>query len=185
MSEQIKGGIYNFPSPYWDNVSREAIELVEGLMTVDPDKRITADEALKHPWFQAVDEETYRNDPNLLPIFSSTVAQLADFTRGDTVVSSSSTGADLLARLAAGSSGGSGSASAAAAASVDLPRPAATTGDGSGSMGGDGSATADGSGGSGRGRGKRTRGGGSGSGSMNGGSVAGEGEGGDAPKRRK
>ena len=33
---------YDFPSPWWDNVSQEAKQLVQGLLTIDPVKRLTA-----------------------------------------------------------------------------------------------------------------------------------------------
>ena len=33
---------YDFPSPWWDNISKDAKDLVQGLLTVDPKKRLTA-----------------------------------------------------------------------------------------------------------------------------------------------
>ena len=33
---------YDFPSPWWDNVSKEAKDLVKGLLTIDPVQRLTA-----------------------------------------------------------------------------------------------------------------------------------------------
>ena len=36
---------YDFPSPWWDNVSPEAKSLVKGLLTIDPVKRLTAAQA--------------------------------------------------------------------------------------------------------------------------------------------
>lgn len=47
---QIKGGKYSFPSPYWDNITPEAKDLVTQLLTVDPKKRATSDQVLAHPW---------------------------------------------------------------------------------------------------------------------------------------
>ena len=47
----LQGG-YSMPSPYWDNVSSDAKDLVQRLIVVDPSKRLTASEALKHPWIQ-------------------------------------------------------------------------------------------------------------------------------------
>ncbi|KAK9695576.1 serine/threonine protein kinase [Basidiobolus ranarum] len=52
MQAQIREGIYNFPSPYWDDISPEAISLVEKLLQVNPEKRLTVDEALEHPWMK-------------------------------------------------------------------------------------------------------------------------------------
>ncbi|XP_057669513.1 calcium/calmodulin-dependent protein kinase type II alpha chain isoform X8 [Diorhabda carinulata] len=47
---QIKAGAYDYPSPEWDTVTPEAKNLINQMLTVNPAKRITAAEALKHPW---------------------------------------------------------------------------------------------------------------------------------------
>ncbi|XP_042148198.1 calcium/calmodulin-dependent protein kinase type II alpha chain isoform X21 [Ixodes scapularis] len=47
---QIKAGAYDYPSPEWDTVTPEAKNLINSMLTVNPAKRITAAEALKHPW---------------------------------------------------------------------------------------------------------------------------------------
>ncbi|XP_031358380.1 calcium/calmodulin-dependent protein kinase type II alpha chain isoform X5 [Photinus pyralis] len=47
---QIKAGAYDYPSPEWDTVTPEAKNLINQMLTVNPSKRITAAEALKHPW---------------------------------------------------------------------------------------------------------------------------------------
>ncbi|XP_046823617.1 calcium/calmodulin-dependent protein kinase type II alpha chain isoform X12 [Vespa crabro] len=47
---QIKAGSYDYPSPEWDTVTPEAKNLINQMLTVNPSKRITANEALKHPW---------------------------------------------------------------------------------------------------------------------------------------
>lgn len=39
-----------FPSPEWDTVTPEAKDLINKMLTINPAKRITASEALKHPW---------------------------------------------------------------------------------------------------------------------------------------
>lgn len=51
LFEQIKGGKFEFHSPYWDDVSEDAKDLVKKLLTVDPKQRITLDEAKEHKWF--------------------------------------------------------------------------------------------------------------------------------------
>uniref|UniRef100_A0AAY5ETL2 calcium/calmodulin-dependent protein kinase n=1 Tax=Electrophorus electricus TaxID=8005 RepID=A0AAY5ETL2_ELEEL len=40
----------SFPSPEWDTVTPEAKNLINQMLTINPAKRITAQEALKHPW---------------------------------------------------------------------------------------------------------------------------------------
>jgi len=47
---QIKAGAYDYPSPEWDTVTPEAKNLINQMLTVNPSKRIRAEEALKHPW---------------------------------------------------------------------------------------------------------------------------------------
>ncbi|ULT96952.1 hypothetical protein L3Y34_005045 [Caenorhabditis briggsae] len=47
---QIKAGAYDYPSPEWDTVTPEAKSLIDSMLTVNPKKRITADQALKVPW---------------------------------------------------------------------------------------------------------------------------------------
>ncbi|XP_073985852.1 calcium/calmodulin-dependent protein kinase II isoform X11 [Rhodnius prolixus] len=47
---QIKAGAYDYPSPEWDTVTPEAKNLINQMLTVNPSKRITASDALKHPW---------------------------------------------------------------------------------------------------------------------------------------
>lgn len=46
----IKQGIYDFPPKYWNGIDDGAIDLIKRMLTVDPAKRITIDEALEHPW---------------------------------------------------------------------------------------------------------------------------------------
>ncbi|XP_034112154.1 calcium/calmodulin-dependent protein kinase type II alpha chain isoform X3 [Drosophila albomicans] len=50
LYSQIKAGAYDYPSPEWDTVTPEAKNLINQMLTVNPNKRITAAEALKHPW---------------------------------------------------------------------------------------------------------------------------------------
>lgn len=42
--------LWQFPSPEWDTVTPEAKDLINKMLTINPSKRITAAEALKHPW---------------------------------------------------------------------------------------------------------------------------------------
>jgi calcium/calmodulin-dependent protein kinase I len=50
LYKQIKKGEYDFPSPYWDDVSESAKELVRMLLCVDPAKRATAKQVINHSW---------------------------------------------------------------------------------------------------------------------------------------
>lgn len=42
--------LFQFPSPEWDTVTPEAKNLINQMLTINPAKRITADQAIKHPW---------------------------------------------------------------------------------------------------------------------------------------
>jgi len=50
--EQILKGHFEFNAPYWDNISAEAKDFIKKLLMVDPDKRLTAENALQHPWIR-------------------------------------------------------------------------------------------------------------------------------------
>lgn len=51
LFEKIKSGKFKFDEKYWKNISVSAKELVTRMLTVDPRKRATVGEVLKHPWF--------------------------------------------------------------------------------------------------------------------------------------
>jgi len=52
LFEEIRRADVDFSDPAFDNVSDTAKDLVCGLLTADPSMRLTADEALRHPFFQ-------------------------------------------------------------------------------------------------------------------------------------
>jgi len=43
-------GRFDYPSPYWDSVGDPALDLIDRMLTVDVERRITIDECLDHPW---------------------------------------------------------------------------------------------------------------------------------------
>ncbi|XP_074055200.1 serine/threonine-protein kinase DCLK3 [Macrotis lagotis] len=49
----IQRGHFDFLSPYWDNISEAAKDLVRQLLVVDPKKRYMAHQVLEHPWIKA------------------------------------------------------------------------------------------------------------------------------------
>lgn len=53
LFKRIKRGEYKMASPYWDDISENAKDLVKQMLVVNPTARVTAAEALKHPWFAA------------------------------------------------------------------------------------------------------------------------------------
>jgi len=48
----ITQGNYSFPSPYWDDISDSAKDLIKRLLVVNPQKRLKPEEALLHPWIK-------------------------------------------------------------------------------------------------------------------------------------
>ncbi len=52
IMKAVVKGTYTFPKPDWNCISTEAIDLVKKLLTRNPSERITALEALRHPWLQ-------------------------------------------------------------------------------------------------------------------------------------
>ncbi|ETO04605.1 hypothetical protein RFI_32791 [Reticulomyxa filosa] len=52
LYRKIKTADFDMPSPYWDNVSTDAKDLVKKLLVPDPTKRLTSAATVKHPWLQ-------------------------------------------------------------------------------------------------------------------------------------
>ncbi|KAG9246662.1 kinase-like domain-containing protein [Calycina marina] len=50
LTQQIKTGHFDYPSPYWDSIGDPALDLIDRMLTVDVKKRFTIDECLEHPW---------------------------------------------------------------------------------------------------------------------------------------
>lgn len=54
MLRNIMEGKYSFTSPEWADISEDPKDLIRKCLVVDPSKRITVTEALKHPFFNTV-----------------------------------------------------------------------------------------------------------------------------------
>ena len=50
LTQQIKTGRFDYPSPYWDSVGDPALDLIDRMLTVDVEKRYSIDDCLSHPW---------------------------------------------------------------------------------------------------------------------------------------
>jgi len=48
--EQIMKAEFDFPDPYWKDVSKEAKDFISKLLVTDAKKRLSATQALAHPW---------------------------------------------------------------------------------------------------------------------------------------
>jgi len=58
LTEKVAKGQYTFLSPWWDDISKPAQDLVSHLLTVDPERRYTIEQFLQHPWIRNTKEET-------------------------------------------------------------------------------------------------------------------------------
>ena len=52
IMERILVGEYDLESPPLDKLSKNALDLIRKLLTMDVNKRISAEQALNHPWFK-------------------------------------------------------------------------------------------------------------------------------------
>ena len=50
LFNKIKKGRYKFDSPNWDGISTDAKNLISQLLVLDPRRRLSVEQALKHPW---------------------------------------------------------------------------------------------------------------------------------------
>lgn len=50
IMKKVSIGKFSFSDPCWSNISDKAKDFITKLLTFDKDKRITAEDALKHPW---------------------------------------------------------------------------------------------------------------------------------------
>ena len=77
--DAVKKGKYTLDEPEWDDVSEEAVDLVRRCLTYDADKRISASEALEHPWFKkfAKDEKVKKS------LASKALNNLKNFRAGE------------------------------------------------------------------------------------------------------
>jgi len=73
--DAIMQGAYQVSDKYWNAVSCEAQDFVKSLLVVDPNVRLTAAQALDHPWIVHNNLERRRPDP----IDASEVDALVDF----------------------------------------------------------------------------------------------------------
>lgn len=71
LFESIMSGNFEFHSPYWDHISPQAKDLIMKLLVVDPSKRLSAEEALNHPWFNI----TYPESKNVTSMYKSNLVK--------------------------------------------------------------------------------------------------------------
>jgi calcium-dependent protein kinase len=70
----VKKGKYDFPKKDWDNVSKEAIDLIQHMLQYDSKDRFSAQESLNHNWFKKIE----RNDVKK-PLLASAARNMKQF----------------------------------------------------------------------------------------------------------
>ncbi|CAO3670987.1 unnamed protein product [Umbelopsis ramanniana] len=58
---------YSFDEQYWHGVSPQAKDFITKLLTIEPDLRLTAHQALEHPWLQVEVKPAAEEGKDLLP----------------------------------------------------------------------------------------------------------------------
>ncbi|XP_008202852.1 serine/threonine-protein kinase GA29083 [Nasonia vitripennis] len=75
LFERILCGQYEFTSPYWDNISQSAKELISNMLQAQPELRFSAEDVLDHPWLleanQQIDYQSPSNHRNSVGISNS------------------------------------------------------------------------------------------------------------------
>ncbi|KAK1709692.1 kinase-like domain-containing protein [Colletotrichum acutatum] len=74
LTEKVAKGQYTFLSPWWDDISKSAQDLISHLLTVDPEKRYTITEFLAHPWIKGsgpTPRDEKKTQPDMLRAFDA------------------------------------------------------------------------------------------------------------------
>ncbi|KAJ1952731.1 MAPK-activated protein kinase Srk1, partial [Dipsacomyces acuminosporus] len=59
LTRKVAMGQYEFLSPWWDDVSPQVKHLISHLLELDPRKRYTIDDFMRHPWIREGIKEMY------------------------------------------------------------------------------------------------------------------------------
>lgn len=62
LFQQIRTGNWEFVEKDWVNISKEARDLINNLLVVDPEQRWTVDDALRCAWIQDPDADATSRD---------------------------------------------------------------------------------------------------------------------------
>ena len=67
LTELIKRGEYEMKEEVWNDISNEAKGLINKILVVDPEKRLSLEECMNHSWFEEEFElPTHRLVTNLI-----------------------------------------------------------------------------------------------------------------------
>ncbi|XP_056156659.1 caM kinase-like vesicle-associated protein [Lampris incognitus] len=119
---KILSGDYEFDSPYWDDISDSAKNLVASMMEVDQDQRLTAEEAIGHEWISG----NAASDKNIKDGVCAQIEKNFAKAKWKKAVRVTT----LMKRLRAPEQSNSGVSSPAAGASAGSATPSSTPADG-------------------------------------------------------
>ena len=74
----VKKGKFDFPKEEWSSVSKEAIELIKGMLTYEPNKRLSALECMSKNWFEKNKDKNTSNKK----MAKSVLGNMKKFKRG-------------------------------------------------------------------------------------------------------
>eukprot|EP00123_Amoebidium_parasiticum_P015218 comp22840_c0_seq1/m.35961 comp22840_c0_seq1/g.35961 ORF comp22840_c0_seq1/g.35961 comp22840_c0_seq1/m.35961 type:complete len:371 (-) comp22840_c0_seq1:248-1360(-) len=92
MKRRIRSGVYDFPEEEWGCISKSVKELIRRLLHINPEKRMTIDEMMMHPWIAQSDEvpstplhsiRTLRDDPGNITGLKEEMEQALSHMRVD------------------------------------------------------------------------------------------------------
>jgi len=50
LSQQIRKGVFDYPAPYWEKIADPALDLIDSMLVVNPEKRFTVKQCMEHSW---------------------------------------------------------------------------------------------------------------------------------------
>lgn len=77
LSEKVSHGDYTFLSPWWDDISFEAKDLVAKLLCVDVEERLTIAQFFEHPWIKNEKQPSPKMPVSLAKCKAKTWSQLS------------------------------------------------------------------------------------------------------------
>ena len=81
IMERILVGEYDLESPPLDKLSKNALDLIRKLLTMDVNKRISAEQALNHPWFKENKSKELYNKINDNETIKNLIENLKNYKR--------------------------------------------------------------------------------------------------------
>ena len=85
IMDRVATGVYDLESPPFDKVSQNALDLIRKLLTLDIKERISAEEALKHPWFKENKSQELYNQINDNETIKNLLENLKKYRKTSTI----------------------------------------------------------------------------------------------------